>query len=311
MQSACNPVTVTDHFIVETVVFRGHEGNIKNQSMQAHEDIKSFFVMDTRSENGHTHYARDVTSFLRSLCNLLQPFLFAISYNLHSKRPWLQLSPAKQPWFDPNSFQLWCKPPFMGSDPEAGLNPLEHLAADWPTFSLQTALNLQPRNLPTPSLPTQTVCVWIHSEAGLDTRESSCIKQHQLFLRLASCREEDVTDDALLVYIFIHSLAPIKHCKTRVRVFAEGWEMMKKWSKLNFLTDNLIRPVFCLKRPDAHVLKYWHYCFSPFHWITIQDCPSLDDLNKWAQLLVLRALVGTDSIWDGAPKWFPDVSKKD
>lgn len=45
----------------------------------------------------------------------------------------------------------------------------------------------------------------------MDTYESSCIKQRHLFLRLASCREEGATDDAVLVYIFIDSLALIMH----------------------------------------------------------------------------------------------------
>lgn len=46
----------------------------------------------------------------------------------------------------------------------------------------------------------------------MDTYESSCIKQHHLLLRLASCGEEAATDDAVLVYIFIDSLALIMHC---------------------------------------------------------------------------------------------------
>lgn len=121
-------------------------------------------------------------------------------------------------------------------------------AADWLTFSLQTALNLQPSIVTFLSLPSQRGSVCIYSEVGMDTYEISCIKQHHLFLRLASCREEGATDDAVLVYIFIDSLALIMHCncstvtETGFTVFTEDWIMKEKVEqmKLFWMTNILI-----------------------------------------------------------------------
>lgn len=152
--------------------------------------------------------------------------------------------PAEQPWFHPNSFQLWCEPEFMGSNPEAILKPPEHLAAvlltDQPSVWKQSWTS-NPSTFSSPSFPSQTVSVCICSEVGMDTYQGSCIKQHHLLFRLASCREEGATDDAVLVYIFMDSLVLIMHCKcapvaqTGFTVFAEDWIMMKKSSKLDSL----------------------------------------------------------------------------
>lgn len=132
----------------------------------------------------------------------------------------------------------------MGSDPEPSV-----CKQPWTS---------NPSIFSNPSLPTQTACVCFRSEVGMDTHDNSCIKQHHLFLRLVAVERKTLQMTQYWFYIFIGSLALITHCncttvtQTGFSVFAEGWEMMEKWSKLNF---------FCM--PDCLI---W---------------PSLDDLNKY------------------------------
>lgn len=137
------------HVREETVIFRWWQGNIKKSPYGLINTFVMFlllWILRPKRSRVHTHDARAVTSFLKSLCTAAIPVCYIIlltGHNLGYRYP-----PAEQPWFHPNSFQLWCEPAFLGSDPEATLKPLEHLAAALLTdSSLQTALNLQPRHL--------------------------------------------------------------------------------------------------------------------------------------------------------------------
>ena len=189
--------------------------------------------------------------------------------------------PAEQPWFHPNSFQLWCEPEFMGSNPEAILKPPEHLAAvlltDQPSVWKQCWTS-NPSTFSSLSFPSQTVSVCICSEVGMDTYEGSCIKQHHLLFRLANCREEGATDDTVLVYIFMDSLVLIMHCNCAPVTqtgFSFCWRLNNdekvKQTRLSRIKDtDVTKSVICSKPPDQSE----HYRFSPFS-------PSWGDLNKY------------------------------
>lgn len=145
-------------------------------------------------------------------------------------------------------------------------------AANGLTFSRQTALNLQHQHLhkPQPSYPNR-VCVYLLRGRDGHSHESSCIKQHHLFFRLASCTEEVATDDAVLVYIFIDSLALIMHCncktvtRTGITAFTENWIMMEKAEQTKLFGWQIFwynHDVFCLKWSDDQCAKTHTHWFS-------------------------------------------------